>query len=478
MARIAIGGFQHETNTFSDKPASYDVFVEADGWPGMSRGEELLSALKGYNIGITGLIDGARAQGWEIAPLSWSYGGAGGRVTKDAFERISAMLLEEIRDAGQIDGLLLDLHGAMVCAHLEDGEGELLRRIRAVTGPGLPIVACLDLHANVTPQMVELADRLVIYRTYPHIDMAETGERAAAELARILLGEQTEARAFRQFPFLMPMTVGCTMIDPAKWLYERAGELQEMAGIFHVSVACGFHASDIYHCGPSLVVYGDNQEITDRVADQFMTEILERESAFSPDLWEVEEAVRYAIKNAPKHDLPIVLADIQDNYGGGSYSDTTWILTELATQGAKNAAIGVLCDAQAADAAHRAGVGNDVHISLGAWSGQQGHKPHKAVYRVEALSDGDIQSTGTYFAGGLMRLGPMALLNLDGIRIVISSKAEQAADQAMFAHFGLDPASLDILVLKSTVHYRADFQPIAAEILEVVAPAPLIAQQF
>ncbi len=475
MTRIAIGGFQHETNTFSDKPADFDVFVEADGWPGMVRGQAMFPALEGYNIGVTGLIEGAQSQGWEIVPLSWSYGGAGGKVTEDAFERISAMLLQELRDCGEIDGLLLDLHGAMVCEHFDDGEGELLRRIRKQTGPELPIVACLDLHANVTPEMVDLADRLVIYRTYPHVDMAETGNRAAFELGKILDGDPRKPRAFRQFPFLIPMTVGCTMLNPAKWLYERANEYQETAGISHVSVACGFHASDIYHCGPSLVVYGGDQDLADWVADQFMSEILERENEFSHNLWNVEEAVGYAMANAAKHNLPIVLADIQDNYGGGSFSDTTWILNELLRQGAKNAALGVLCDAEAALAAHEAGEGSTIEIALGAKSGLEGHKAVKAEFQVEAISDGDIKSTGVYFAGGTMRLEPMALLNCNGTRVVVSSRAEQAADQAMFAHLGLDPASVDILVLKSTVHYRADFQPIAAEVLEVVAPAPLIA---
>ncbi|MEM8813216.1 MAG: M81 family metallopeptidase [Pseudomonadota bacterium] len=475
MSRIAIGGFQHETNTFSCKPSGYDVFVEADGWPGMTRGRQLFEALAGYNIGITGLLDGAAALGWEVVPLSWSYGGAGGKVTEDAFERISAMLLEDLARAGDIDGLLLDLHGAMVTDHCDDGEGELLRRIRALVGRTLPIVACLDLHANISEDMVAYADRLVAYRTYPHLDMAETGRRAARELATLIDGGPRQHKAFRQLPFLIPTTRACTTVEPARSIYDRVAAAEREPGVEHVSLACGFCPSDVPHCGPALLVYGDDAALVDQAADKLFVEILDCEAEFGASLWLPGDAVQYAMAKSNGQQSLTVLADVQDNYGGGAHSDSNWILAELARRGAENAVVGVLCDRDAAAAAHSAGLGADISLGLGGKSGMPNHRPHWATYRVEALGSGIIQSTGSYFAGGIMKLGPMALLRVGDIRVVVSTRAEQAADQAMFTHLGVDPAATSILVLKSSVHYRADFEDIASEILEVAAPAAVVA---
>lgn len=473
--KIAVGGFQHETNTFAPKNSTYEDFTEADGWPGLTRGDDLISALKGYNIGVTGLLDGAAELGWNIMPMSWCYGGAGGIVTEEAFEKISTLLLDDLENTGPIDGLLLDLHGAMVAEHFEDGDGEFLRRVREQVGPNLPIVACLDLHANVTAEMVALADRLIIYRTYPHLDMSETGRRAAHHLAEVLDRKSPEHKVFRQLPFLIPNTVGCTMIDPTMSVYAHLEKLECQPGVTHMSMACGFCPSDVPHCGPSIVAYGPDETIVETAVDDLYRYITQREAEFMPTLWTVEDAVRHAISISSEYGRPVILADVQDNYGGGTDSDTNWLLAEMVRQEASDAVVGVLCDPEVAAAAHVAGVGADLTLGLGGKSGLSGHTPYTTGYRVEALGDGHIRSTGVYFAGGMMRLGPMALLRIGGVRVVVSTYAEQAADQAMFTHLGVEPSEEKIVVLKSSVHYRADFQPIAAEILEVVAPAPVVA---
>ncbi len=186
--RIAVGGFQHETNSFASVKAGYEQFETADGWPGLSRGAALAPALVGINLPAGGFLAAATAAGHQIAPLLWCSASPSAPVTDDAFERITAMLVADLRAAGPVDAVYLDLHGAMVTESVPDGEGEILARIRAVTGPDIPIVASLDLHANVTQRMVDLSDLLVPYRTYPHVDMAETGARAAALLDRILSG--------------------------------------------------------------------------------------------------------------------------------------------------------------------------------------------------------------------------------------------------------------------------------------------------
>ena len=189
MTVIAVGGWHHETNTFAPTPATYEAFTRDGGRPALSRGESMLEALEGFNLSAAGFIDTAYAQGHEVRPLLWCEATPSAAVTRDAYERISAMFIEDLERLMTEDqppqALYLDLHGAMVAEHLDDGEGEFLSRVRRVVGDAMPLVASLDLHANVTAAMVERADVLVAYRTYPHVDRRETGERRGGRVAKL-----------------------------------------------------------------------------------------------------------------------------------------------------------------------------------------------------------------------------------------------------------------------------------------------------
>ena len=471
--RIAVGGFQHETNTFAPVPATFAAFELADGWPGLSRGPALIPAVEGINIPAWGFIDEGQKAGWDLIPLLWASATPSAPVTADAFERIASMILEDLAAALPVDGFYLDLHGAMMTDHYDDGEGELLRRVREVIGPDVPLIVSLDLHANVTPLMVEQADRLVIFRTYPHIDMAATGARAAGEMAQFLAGTAGRAKVFRQIPFLIPITLGCTLVDPAAAIYRRLEELETRAGVDHMSFACGFCPADFHDCGPSLVAYGPDAEAVTEAADALHAEVVGREGEFRLGYWETASAVEYARMEAGSGNGPIVLADVQDNPGGGGNSDTVWILEELVRQGAAGAVVALLYDPEAAAKATEAGEGAVLELSLGASSGQPGHKPFNTSCRVQRIADGNFTATGPMFAGARMSLGPTALLDIEGVRVIVTSAKEQAADQEMFRHVGIEPAETPILVLKSSVHFRADFEPIAAEVLVVEAPGPV-----
>jgi len=471
--RIAVGGFQHETNTFAPLPATYAAFERADGWPSLSRGPALIPAVEGINIPAWGFIEAGQKAGWDLVPLLWASATPSAQVTSDAFQRISRMILEDLAAALPLDGVYLDLHGAMVTEDHDDGEGELLRRVRAVIGPDVPLIVSLDLHANVTPLMAALADRLVIYRTYPHIDMAATGTRAAGEMAQFLAGTAGRAKAFRQISFLIPITLGCTLVDPAGAIYRRLEELEARAAVGHMSFACGFCPADFHDCGPALVAYGAAAEPVAAAADALEAEILGREEEFKLEFWQTAPAVEHARAQARKGVGPIVLADSQDNPGGGGNSDTVWILEELVRQGAAGAVVALLYDPEAAAKATQAGEGAELDLSLGALSGQPGHQPLKARCKVQRVADGNFTATGPMFAGARMTLGPTALLDIEGVRVIVTSAQEQAADQEMFRHVGIEPAETPILVLKSSVHFRADFEPIAAEILVVEAPGPV-----
>src|SRR5947208_3527283 len=195
MARIAVGGFQHETNTFAPQRATWADFERADAWPGFVRGPELIEAVEGYNIPIAGAVKTLQELGHQLVPLCWCSAPPSSYVERDAYERVAAAIIEDLMEAGPLNGVYLDLHGAMVAEHHEDGEGELLRRIRGLLGDGVPIVTSLDYHTNMTPEMVRHASAMVGYRTYPHIDMAATGGRAARLLDRLLTPEEAVAAA-------------------------------------------------------------------------------------------------------------------------------------------------------------------------------------------------------------------------------------------------------------------------------------------
>jgi microcystin degradation protein MlrC len=234
MAVIAAGGLHHETNTFAVEPATLEAFIQADGWPGLTRGAGLADAVAGINLPITGFIDEARALGHALKPLLWANACPTGPVAEDAYERLVTMLQDDLAAAEPFDALFLDLHGAMVADHLPDGEGELLRRARPIVGRR-PIVVALDLHANVSDAMVAHADLMIAYRTYPHLDFAETGARCARRLDRLLKDGLRPAKAHRKPPFLIPLTGQCTTsgveMPPSctQCLYSRNGVLDRLA---------------------------------------------------------------------------------------------------------------------------------------------------------------------------------------------------------------------------------------------------------
>ena len=472
MTRIAVGGFLHETNTFAPTKATYDDFVHGGGWPPMSQGAKLLERMRDINVGMAGFVPAAEAEGWELVPTIWCAASPSAHVEKDAYERVAKAIVDGIKAAGSIDGVYLDLHGAMVTEHLDDGEGEILARVRKLIGKELPLVISLDLHANVTPAMVEHADALIAYRTYPHVDMADTGRAAAKYLALLLRTKQKFAKAFRQLPFLIPISWQCTNDEPCKGIYDKLAALQSDA-VPTLSFAPGFPAADFPDCGATVFAYGRTQQDADAAADNVAALIESHESDFDGRIFTPDEGVRHAMELATRASKPIVIADTQDNPGAGGDSDTTGMLRALVRNGATRAAIGVIVDPESAKAAHAAGQGATIRLALGGKSGIPGDAPFEETFVVEQLSDGRFIAPGPYFGGSGMNLGPSASLRIGGVRVVVSSRKAQLADQAMFRYVGIEPTEQSILVNKSSVHFRADFEPIAEKLIICAAPGAM-----
>jgi microcystin degradation protein MlrC len=472
MTRIAVGAFLHETNTFAPTKATYNDFVHGGGWPAMAQGANVLKVMRNINSGLAGLVEQAEANGWELVPTISCGASPSAHVTEDAFERIVKVMVDGIVAAGQLDAVYLDLHGAMVTEHLDDGEGEILQRVRQVIGKDLPLVVSLDLHANVTPQMIEHADALIAYRTYPHIDMADTGRAAAKHLALLLNTKQKFAKAFRQLPFLIPISWQCTNDQPTKGIYQKLAALESDA-VPTLSFAPGFPAADFPDCGPSVFAYGKTQADADAAADEIMAIVTGHEDDFDGRIYTPDEGVRHAMELATRAKKPIVIADTQDNPGAGGDSDTTGMLRALVRNKATRAAIGVIYDPQSAKAAHAVGVGATITLALGGKSGISGDAPYQETFIVEQLSDGQFVAPGPYYGGRDMDMGPSACLRIGGIRVVVSSHKAQLADQSMYRYVGIEPTEQAILVNKSSVHFRADFEPIAEKLLICAAPGAM-----
>jgi microcystin degradation protein MlrC len=472
MTRIAVGGFLHETNTFAPTKATYDDFVHGGGWPAMAQGNDVLKIMRNINVGLSGFIEAAEARGWEMVPTICCGASPSAHVTRDAYERIVKVMVDGIAAAGPLDAVYLDLHGAMVSEHLDDGEGEILARVRKAIGNDIPLVVSLDLHANVTPEMVEHADALIAYRTYPHVDMADTGRAAARHLALLLGTEQKFAKAFRQLPFLIPISWQCTNDQPTKGIYQKLAALESDA-VPTLSFAPGFPAADFFHCAPSVFAYGKTQGDADAAADAIAALVESHEDDFDGRIYSPDEGVRHAMELATRAKKPVIIADTQDNPGAGGDSDTTGMLRALVRNKATKAAIGVIYDPASAKAAHAAGVGATVTLALGGKSGIPGDSPYKEAFVVEKLSDGIFVAPGPYYGGRDMDMGPSAALRIDDIRVVVSSHKAQLADQSMYRYVGIEPTEQSILVNKSSVHFRADFEPIAETLLICAAPGAM-----
>jgi microcystin degradation protein MlrC len=434
-------------------------------------GEPIFGAVEGANIPAAGAIQALRALGHSLVGTAWGAASPSAHVTTEAFERITGELIRNLRNSRPVDAVYLDLHGAMVVETYDDGEGEILRRVREAVGPRVPVVASLDLHANVTRAMVERADALVAYRTYPHVDMAETGARAARLLDRILRTGRKPEGGFHQLDYLTGIPSQCSFIEPCKGIYEELGRLEAETGAV-LSFTPGFPMADFAECGMAVFGYGSPEAV-----EQLRGAVADAEKDFAMELHDAPAAVRRA-KQRGEPGTPVVLADTQDNPGAGGNGDTTGLLRILVEQNAQDAVLGMLIDPPSAARAHEVGQGNSSIFSLGGLSRIPGDSPLTGEYTVERLGDGRFTCTGPMFKGFRMTLGPMALLRsraAPGVRVVLASRKCQAADQEMFRHLGVEPRRSRIVALKSSVHFRADFEPIAREVLVVRAPGPALA---
>ncbi len=473
--RIAIGGFLHESHSFAPRATTYADFVNPGGWMGLAEGEKIIGGLAGTSVPAAGAIAAAKAAGAEIVPLAWCFANPAGPVQDEAFERIAALLcanLSRALDKGSLDGVYLDLHGAAVSDSFADMEGELLRRVRAIIG-ATPLTISLDPHCNLTRAMVDRADAIAPFRTYPHVDMPDAGARAMALLFERIKRGKPWARAFRQIDFWLPITSQCTMMPPMSPVFAERARIAAGSDVTELAFCFGFPYADFPDCGASVAAYAETEEQAQAAVDALTGYINDRESDFILDVIPAKAAVGEAVRlsNSAKH--PVVIADTQDNPGGGGHGDTTGLLAELIAQQAQGVVFALINDAEAAAKFHLTGEGATVALALG---GKSDGAPLQVNAKVLKLADGNFTYTGPMGKGNPGNNGPTALIEVaPGIRVIVVSKKSQAYDQALFRHVGVEPSDCKIIVLKSSVHFRADFQPIAEKVIVAAAPGPVVA---
>jgi microcystin degradation protein MlrC len=462
--RFFIGMLAHETNTFSSIPTDRRQFEAHD----LRYGGELLEAYRDTGTCLGGMISAARAQSIELAPSLAAVASPAGRVTKEFYAEARDRLLADLRMAGPLDGVLLDLHGAMVVEGLDDGEGDLLGAVRAAVG-AVPIAVTLDFHANVTRKMIEAATLLHGYKTYPHIDMDARGREATERLRDVVTGRLRPTVTYRQPPLLPPIAGQLTARGPMRRLYDVADAMERRPGVISISIFAGFPLADIHDAGLSIYVATDgNQALADALADELAETAWTHRREFLHSAVPVGAAVARALA-APER--PVVLADIADNVGGGAGGDTTEILRELLRVGATETTVACLWDPEAAATCVAAGVGATVTLSVGGKVDPTHGAPLSLTGRVRNVTDGRFVYKGPMARGLAGNVGPTAVLEVDGVKIILITHRRQTLDPEMIrAAAGIDPERERILVVKSTVHYRAAFEPLAREIIEVDAP--------
>ena len=473
--RIAVGGFMHESHSFAPRPTRYVDFVQPGGFPRLTVGAPLFAAVKGTSVPIAGAIERAETMGGiDLVPLAWCFANPAGPVQDAAFERIMGLMIAELSNAldrGPLDGIYLDLHGAAVADSFPDMEGEILRRVRAIVGD-LPLTISLDPHCNLTAEMVARCDALVPFRTYPHVDMRAAGEQAMALLVERIRRRAPWARAFRQVDFFIALPMQCTMVAPMAPVLEERARLGTAPGVAEVAYCFGFPYADFKDCGVALAAYAETQAQADAAADALKAFIDAREASFAGAVLPADEVVAEAIRLSRGAKRPVVIADTQDNPGAGGHGDTTGMLFELIRQKAEGAVLALINDDESAASCHAAGEGAVVALSLG---GKSDGVPIAVTARVLKLTDGKFVGTGPMAKGNYADLGPCALIECGGIRVIVVSRKMQALDRSLVRHVGIEPSECSILVLKSSVHFRADFQPIAEAVLVGAAPGPAVA---
>lgn len=458
MTTIAIGGIMHESNTFSDTRTDYGAFSQTFA-------RYLINAWSETHHEMAGFIQGASQYDYTAYPTLMASATPAGPVTDDAFDRLTEMLIQHLKAAPKHEGLLLALHGAMVAESYPDGDGEVLRRLRDAFGRDFPIVVTLDQHANVSEQMVAESTALVIYKTTPHIDQRQRGLQAAELMMRILRDEVTPTQALAKPPMILNILYHNTSVPPMEPILTAAKQLETRADVLVASVAVGYPYADVSEVGPSFVVVtDDNPQLAQTEADGLSDMLWDVHEQLTLDLPDAAQAVAQATQSE-QH--PVILVEMGDNIGGGSPGDSTFVLAALQRQGASGFVV-VLCDPEGVQTCIQAGIGADVALNVGGKADNLHGDPVAIQGKVRLIHDGQYEETQPRHGGQRYHnQGLTTVVAVEDSLVVLTSRRQTPFSLQQLLSLGIDPTEMRMIVVKAAVAYRAAYEPIAGQIIEV-----------
>lgn len=464
--RIATGGISHETSTFAPTPTTLRDFETGLG---LFRGPAIVERFRDANNCTGGFIAGAQRHGFELAPLLWTFAYPGGLIPRGDYETLKAEFLQRLQQAQPVDGVLLDLHGAMVVEDIDDGDGDFIEAVRHAVGPTCPIVATFDLHGNHTQRRLDAATAVVGFDTYPHVDMAERGAEAAALIVRTLRGEIRPVMALRELPLFWSAACQVTDHPPIDELFRLVHEVEERPGILSVTLATGFPWADVPQMGASVTVVADgDRRLALSTADELGDWVWQRRERWRRKPLTPSEALELGVREGR---YPIMLADMADNTGGGAPGDSTEVLRTVIERDLQDVLLLYMVDPEVARQARAAGVGQRLKVQLGGKSHPVQGPPVPFDAEIVALSDGRFTYDGPMYAGLTGDLGASAWLRQRGVHVVVVSARMQPLDQAFARSLGIDCARMKIIAVKSAVHFRSGFEKLAGSIHNIDAQA-------
>lgn len=476
---VLLASFMHETNTFVKNP----TVTTRDHYRARREhfGADVVESLRGTETSPGGVIEVAEDRGIDLVPILAANATPGAPVSEDAYEFYTGEILDGVREhADDLDGVVLPLHGAMVPEHLDDGEGPLIARVREVVGPDVPISVALDLHGNVTEQMMAESDSLVGYKTYPHLDKAETGRLAMNILVETMRGEADPTMHFERPPQIIYQPRAYTPSGPMAEIMERVAAHEARDGVLGVSAFAGYYHADIPEMGVTTPVVTDGDpELAEEISRDLAETLWERREDFVAEYPGPEEAVAEAKAMAADLDDdagPVVMGDFGSNPGGGGASDGTTIPRAMIEQDVQNAGYAIMYDPETVEACLEAGVGERTTVDFGGKTDDRHGDPiaDLDVY-VKALTDGVFTNTGTSHTGtGLVNhMGPTAHVKFgpdDGVNAIVTGNRHSAFDAEVWRHVGIQPERLDVLAIPSFIAFLGDYEPMSGGV--VLADTP------
>jgi len=465
--RVLIAGFSHETNTMSAVPTTLDDFDIVTG--------DAILRERGINSCISGFLEVADREKWEVIPTITARATPAGRVSRDVFDYVLKETLDRLAQAGRLDGILLALHGAMAVEGMPDGgEGPFCSAIRRKVGPALPILSTADPHANVSKEFVEATDGIYGYKTIPHIDMFQSGVRAAEALAAMVKGDLKPVTAMLRIPMMVPsgrQLVGYpTAEGPLPLVYAEAEAWEQKRNIVNVNVSVGFDRSDVPDVGACITVISNNDlALASKAAQAVAQKLWDLREDFLMDTKGPREAVELALEKQG----PVVLADMEDAPSGGGTGDGTEVLKTMLEMGVSSSCVW-MCDEEAVAKALEAGVGKQVTLTVGGkkvWRIDGRHaSPIQLTGKVRAVTDGTWTVKGPSGTGAKVEMGRTVVVNAKGVEVVISERRIDPKDPELFRSVGIEPTERHMIVIKSKHHWRAAWEPVIKEVIVVQCP--------